>query len=186
MWPACADGDLASGVSTESTETHARYLRYVLLGLGITDAGEVEAIARWRRGYNPPVGLWKRAYPGAMAALRRVKAAGLVVGVISNSNGSVRSILEATGLAPHLDFVIDSAVVGVEKPDPRIFRLALERAGVPAGAAVYVGDLYSIDVLGARRAGLDAVLLDPRGHWGRRDCRLARGIEDAVSLCLGG
>ena len=180
------DGDLASGVSTESTDTHARYLRYVLLELGVTGADEVEAIARWRRGYNPPVGLWNRAGPGAMAALRRVKAAGLVVGVISNSNGSVRSILEATGLAPHLDFVIDSAVVGVEKPDPRIFRFGLERAGVPAAAAIYVGDLYSVDVLGARRAGLDAVLLDPRGHWGRRDCRLARGIEDAVSLCLDG
>jgi putative hydrolase of the HAD superfamily len=109
-----------------------------------------------------------------------------VAGVISNSNGSVRSILEATGLAPYLDFVLDSAVVGVEKPDPRIFRLGLERAGVPAAAAVYVGDLYSIDVLGARGAGLDAVLLDPRGHWGRRDCRLARGIEHAVRLCLGG
>jgi len=180
------DGDLASGVSTESTDTHARYLRYVLLGLDIAEPAEVEAIARWSRGYNPPAGLWNRADPGAVAALRRVKAAGLVAGVISNSNGSVRSILEATGLAPYLGFVLDSAVVGVEKPDPRIFQLGLERAGVPAAAAVYVGDLYSIDVLGARGAGLDAVLLDPRGHWGRRDCRLARGIEDAVRLCLRG
>ena len=179
------DDDLASGVSTESTDTHGRYLRYVLLHLGITDADEIQEIARWRRGYNLPVGLWNRADPGAMAALRRVKAAGLVAGVISNSNGSVRFILEETGLAPHLDFIIDSAVVGVEKPDPQIFRLGLDRARVSAEAAVYVGDLYSVDVLGARGAGLDAVLLDPRGYWGPRDCRLARGIEDAVRLCLG-
>jgi len=81
--------------------------------------------------------------------------------------------------------VIDSAVVGVEKPDPRIFRLALAQAGVPPSAAVYVGDLYSVDVVGARRAGLDAVLLDPRGYWGPRDCILARGLGDAVRLCLG-
>jgi HAD superfamily hydrolase (TIGR01509 family) len=179
------DGDLATGASTESTDTHARYLRYVLLELGITNADEVEAIARWRRGYDPPAGLWNRADPEARAALRRVKASGLVTGVISNSNGSVGAILDATGLAPYLDFVLDSAVVGVEKPDPRIFQLGLARAGVPAAAAVYIGDLYSVDVLGARGAGLDAVLIDPRGHWGRRDCRLARGIEHAVRLCLG-
>ena len=180
------DRDLGAGVSTESTDTHGRYLRYVLGHLGIADADEVQEIARWRRGYNLPVGLWDRADPTATAALRRVKAAGLVTGVISNSNGSVQRILEDTGLARHLDFVIDSSRVGVEKPDPRIFQLALERARVPADAAVYVGDLYSIDVLWARRAGLDAVLLDPRGHWWPRDCRIAGGLEDAVRLCLDG
>ncbi len=180
------DHDLASGASTESKDTHGRYLRYLLLHLGITDEDEIEAIARWRRGYNQPVGLWNRADPGATAALERVKAAGLIAGVISNSNGSVRSLLEETGLASHLDFIIDSAVVGVEKPDPRIFQLGLERARVSAETAVYVGDLYSVDVLGARGAGLDAVLLDPRGYWAPRDCPLVRGLGDAVRLCLGG
>lgn len=179
------DGDLASGASTESRDTHGRYLRYVLLHLGIADEGEVQAIARWRRDFNPPVGLWNRADPEARAALRLVKEAGLIAGVISNSNGSVRSVLEETQLARDLDLIIDSAVVGVEKPDERIFRLALERAGVPPGAALYIGDLYSVDVVGARRAGLGAVLLDPRGYWGPRDCALARGIEAAVRLCLG-
>jgi putative hydrolase of the HAD superfamily len=76
--------------------------------------------------------------------------------------------------------------VGVEKPDPSIFHLALEQARGPGAAAVYVGDLYSVDVLGARGAGLDAVLLDPRGYWGPRDWRLARGLEDAVRLCFDG
>src|SRR5262249_40239443 len=103
-----------------------------------------------------------------------------------NSNGSVRSILEATGLAPDLDFIIDSSVVGVEKPDHRIFELALREAGVAADEAVYVGDLYSVDVLGARRAGLAALLPDPRGFWGPRDCPVAGGVADAVALILGG
>jgi putative hydrolase of the HAD superfamily len=70
-------------------------------------------------------------------------------------------------------------VVGVEKPDPRIFRLGLRAAGVGAAEAVYVGDLYSVDVLGARTAGLDGVLLDPHGFWAPRDCRLARGLGQA-------
>jgi putative hydrolase of the HAD superfamily len=178
------DRDLASGASTESGDTHGRYLRYVLLHLGIAGEDEARAIAEWRRDYNPPVGLWNLAEPEATAALRRVKGAGLTAGVISNSNGSVRSILEATGLAQDLDFIIDSAVVGVEKPDPRIFHVALGRAGVPPEAAFYVGDLYSVDVLGARRAGLGAVLLDPRGYWGPRDCPLAGGVDHAVRLCL--
>ena len=179
------DPHLAPGASTESTVTHGRYLRYLLENLAITDDAEIDAIARWRRGYNLPVGLWNRADPQALAALRRVRAAGLVAGVISNSNGSVRSILEETGLAAQLDFIIDSAVVGVEKPDPRIFHLGLREAGVAAAEAVYVGDLYSVDVLGARAAGLDGILLDPGGFWAPRDCRLARGLEDAVRLALG-
>jgi putative hydrolase of the HAD superfamily len=178
------DRDLAPGASTESGAIHARYLGYVLEHLGIVDGDEIEAVADWRRSYNPPVGLWTRADPEAASALARVKAAGLVAGVISNSNGSARSILEATGLAPGLDFIIDSAVVGVEKPDRRIFELGLRHADVPAEAAVYVGDLYSVDVLGARGAGLDAVLLDPGDFWGPRDCARARDVDDAVRLSL--
>ncbi|HEX7786869.1 MAG TPA: HAD-IA family hydrolase [Methylomirabilota bacterium] len=178
------DPHLAPGRSTESTATHGRYLRYLLEHLTVTDEAEIEAIARWRRGYNVPAGLWTRADGEAATALRSVRDAGLVAGVISNSNGSVRSILEDTGLAAHLDFVIDSSVVGVEKPDPRIFELALREAGVPAAEAVYVGDLYSVDVLGARAAGLDGILLDPRGFWGPRDCRLAAGLSEAVRLAL--
>src|SRR5262245_38434023 len=139
------DADLASGASTESKNTHGLYLRYVLLHLGITGEDEVQAIAEWRRSYNPPVGLWNRPDPAAPAALRLVKEAGLIAGVISNSNGSVRSILEETGLAPDLDFIIDSAVVGVEKPDPRIFRHGLERARLAPESAFYIGDLYSVD-----------------------------------------
>jgi putative hydrolase of the HAD superfamily len=178
------DPHLAPGSSTESTTTHGRYLRYLLEHLAVTDETEIEAIARWRRGYNLPVGLWSRADPEALAAVRRVREAGLVAGVISNSNGSVRSILEETGLAAHLHFVIDSSVVGVEKPDPRIFELGLREAGVGAADAVYVGDLYSVDVLGARAAGRDGILLDPGGFWGPRDCHLARGLDEAVRWAL--
>ena len=172
------------GASTESTVTHGRYLRYLLEGLAVTDEAEIAAIARWRRAYNLPVGLWNRPDPEAPSALRRVRDAGVVAGVISNSNGSVRSILEETGLAAHLRFIIDSSVVGVQKPDPRIFELGLREAGVAPAEAVYVGDLYSVDVLGARAAGLDGILLDPRGFWAPRDCRLARGLEHAVRLAL--
>lgn len=178
------DQYLEIGVSTESLDTRARYQRYLLEPLGIADEDEIEAIWRWRREHNRPAGLYGHADPDAGEALRRVRASGLVAGVISNSNGLAGTLLAGAGLAPQLDFVIDSAVVGVEKPDPRIFRLGLEAAGVQASEAVYVGDLYSVDVLGARAAGLDAILLDPRGYWGARDCPRATGLLDAVRLAL--
>jgi len=178
------DADLARGVSTEGRAAQDQYTTYLMDGLGLTDAGEIEAAVTFKRGYNPPAGLFDRADPAARAALREVKAAGLVVGVISNSNGSAHALLHGAGLASELDFVIDSGLVGVEKPDPRIFRLGLERAGVAAHEAVYIGDLYSIDVLGSRAAGLASILLDPRGFWGPRDCDTARDIGDATALIL--
>jgi HAD superfamily hydrolase (TIGR01509 family) len=178
------DADLARGVSTEGRPAQDQYTTYLMDGLGLTDAGEIEAAVTFKRGYNPPAGLFDRADPGARAALREAKGAGLVVGVVSNSNGSAHALLDGAGLASELDFVIDSGLVGVEKPDPRIFRLGLERAGVAAHEAVYIGDLYSIDVLGSRAAGLASVLLDPRGFWGPRDCDTARDVGDATALIL--
>ena len=178
------DADLARGVSTEGRTAQDLYLAYLLEGLGITDAGEVEAAADFRRSYNAPAGLFNVADPEALAAIRKVKAAGLVAGVVSNSNGSARALLDGAGLGDALDFIIDSAVVGVEKPDPKIFHLGLERAGVAAHEAVYIGDLYSVDVLGSRAAGLGAILLDPRGFWGPRDCDTARNLTEATALAL--
>jgi HAD superfamily hydrolase (TIGR01509 family) len=172
------------GDSTENRSTAERYLSYLLDGLGVTDPVIVGQIVAWRRAYNPPVGVWNSLDPDAAQALAAVRRAGLRAAVISNSNGSVRSILESFGLAGHLDFVVDSAEEGVEKPDPRIFELALARARVAPGEAVYIGDLYSIDVRGARAAGMRAVLLDPGGHWGSRDCPMVPDLPGAVRVVL--
>jgi len=172
--------------STESPSTAGRYVRHVLEQLGVEDAAVVDAMVAWRRDFNRPRGLWTTALPGARAALALVREAGLAAALISNSNGQARSIVESAGLAVDLDFVIDSGEAGVEKPDPAIFRLALDRAGVAAEEAAYVGDLYSVDVLGARAAGIEAVLLDPGGHWGRRDCLMAPDTVAAVRLLLDG
>lgn len=183
------DEVLAEGrprVSTESPSTARRYLSLVLEHLGVHDAATIAAVAEWRRAYNPPLGLWTAPAPRAARALARARAAGLRAAVISNSDGTVAEILRSLGLASALDFVIDSGAVGVEKPDPEIFRLALTRAGVTAAEAVYVGDLYSVDVRGARAAGVDAILLDPGRCWGARDCPRARDADAAVRLALAG
>ena len=161
-----------------------RYVRYLLDELGIADEEEQRSIAAWRRGYNAPIGLAHLADAQAVDALRRVREAGLVAGVISNSNGSVRDALERAGLAPYLDFVIDSTVVGVAKPDPRVFHLGLAAAKVVASEACYVGDSYPVDVCGARSAGMAAVLFDPGDAWGPRDCPRAPTLLAAADLAL--
>jgi HAD superfamily hydrolase (TIGR01549 family) len=180
------DATFQPGASTEHPATGERYLRFVLEELGIGDEATAAAMSRWRRGYNPPRGLWTDLEAGAEAALRLARDRGLRTGVISNSNGTIADILEELGLARHVEFVLDSSKVGIEKPDPRIFHLALERAGVGAHEAVYVGDLYSIDVLGARAAGLRAILMDPGACWGSRDCPTAPTVLDAVRLVVAG
>jgi putative hydrolase of the HAD superfamily len=174
----------AQAVSTESRDTTARYTRYVLEGVGVEDPVVHERVMTWRRGYNMPVGLWTVPEPEAREALALVREAGRVAGVVSNSNGTIRRILESLDLAHYLDFVLDSQEEGIEKPDPRFFARALDRAGVAAGDAAYIGDLYSIDVIGARRAGIRAVLMDPGGCWGTRDCAAAPTVLDAVRLLL--
>src|SRR5256885_2348185 len=91
------DAGLARGVSTEGRAAQDSYLAYLLEGLGITDPAEVEAAAAFRQSYNAPAGLFDRAFPEAQSTIRRVKAAGLVVGVVSNSNGNAHALLKQAG-----------------------------------------------------------------------------------------
>jgi putative hydrolase of the HAD superfamily len=138
----------------------------------------------WRRGYNQPLGLWTAPEPDAIPALTLARKAGQRTGVISNSNGTIKRILASLDLLSRVDLVLDSGEEGVEKPHPAIFERALARAGVSPDEAAYIGDLYSIDVLGARRAGLVGVLLDPGGCWEERDCLTARSVLGAVTRLL--
>jgi putative hydrolase of the HAD superfamily len=122
---------------------------------------------------------WAHTGVGALDGLRAVAALGLPMGVVSNSDGSVESDLRRLGIcyaptapdqaAPKatgipVGVVIDSAVVGVAKPDPAIFYIALDALGVPPGGTVlHVGDSLRYDVAGALAAGLQPVHLDPFG-----------------------
>jgi putative hydrolase of the HAD superfamily len=108
--------------------------------------------------------LWTRVEAGTGEALDLLLAEGYRLGVISNADGRMESVLERTGLRSRVEFVVDSQEVGVEKPDPAIFHEGIRRLGLPAREVLYVGDLYPVDVVGARSAGLQALLLDPSGR----------------------
>jgi HAD superfamily hydrolase (TIGR01509 family) len=129
--------------------------------------------------------LWCSAPATTRTALARLKAAGLLLGVVSNSEGRVAQALEAAGLEEYFDVVIDSGILGIEKPDPRIFQAALEALGVGPEEALYVGDLYEVDVVGARSAGIEAVLLGTTTA-AAPDCSTASSIEDLTQRVLAG
>jgi putative hydrolase of the HAD superfamily len=130
--------------------------------------------------------LWSQVLPGVPEALARLRAAGLILVVVSNSDGTVEDGLARLGLRHHLCHVVDSAVVGAEKPDPAIFRHALERAGVRPDRTVHVGDLYAVDVRGAWTAGLHALLLDPYGDWDGVDCPRVADVSMLARALLDG
>jgi putative hydrolase of the HAD superfamily len=132
-------------------------------------AERIEVIAAAVREAHLADHLWTHVNEGTAEAIARVRALGYRVGVVSNADGRVEALLERVGLASLVEFVIDSGTVGVAKPDPRIFRMGAERLGLPPEEVLYVGDLYAVDVLGARAAGLVPLLLDPFDRFGGWD-----------------
>ena len=122
----------------------------------ILDAMEVE---------NRAGSLWRVAEADTLEVLAGLRRRGFTLAAVSNADGRVEASLVRHGLRSSLDLVVDSHLVGVEKPDPRIFAIALEELGVSPAAAVHVGDIASIDVAGARAAGIRPVLIDPLGCY---------------------
>lgn len=118
-------------------------------------------------------GMWSRLVPGSVEALRELEAAGVALAIVSNSDGTLEGRLAAEGICQvgpgpgvPVAVVIDSGAVGVAKPDPAIFDIALEATGVSPEAAVHVGDAVGADVAGALAAGVRPVHLDPHGFCG--------------------
>lgn len=111
---------------------------------------------------NDGFGYWTRAIDGAIAAVSHLARAGIRLGVVSNSDGSVRDSLEKAGFDGVFEVVVDSYEVGFAKPDPAIFDYALGRMGIEPPNAWYVGDSLFHDVGGGQATGMAAVvLIDP-------------------------
>src|SRR5262249_36323031 len=137
------------------------------------------------RATIPTQRLWSAVLPGVPEALARLRDAGLTVVAVSNSDGTVEAGLEERGLRRYPHHVVDSALVGAAKPDAAIFGHALALAGAAPERTVHVGDLYAVDVVGARAAGLHAVLIDPHGDWQDVDCERVRDVTalaDGLSI----
>lgn len=129
------------------------------LGIPDEEAGE---LARAVYDAFGDASRWK-AYEDVAPAFLRLRDRGVKIGILSNWDTRLEGILAGLGLADLVDTVVSSAVVGLHKPDPRIFELACDRLGVTPGRCAHVGDHYYADVLGARAVGMRPVLIDRHG-----------------------
>ena len=159
------DEGMRVGAPSRDAKRAWEYMELVLEGAGVPiDAAAAAALVELR-AYHAEHNLWEHVPADVAPALERLGALGLRLVVVSNANGTVQRLFDRVGLSRHFHAICDSCVEGVEKPDPRFFRIALERAGAAAESTMHVGDLYHVDVVGARNAGLRPMLLDPHGLY---------------------
>ena len=179
-----AKRDLEDPSFIRSSDDDSRGLVYfatVLRRAGIEIDDRVREALTELRAYHAAHNLWETPDPDLVPFLNRLRARGLRRVVVSNANGTLHAHFDRLGLTRYFDAVFDSHLEKVEKPDPRFFEIALERSGSRRETTVHVGDFYEIDVVGARRAGLEAILLDPTGVNADRDCPRVRTLDELAT-----
>jgi putative hydrolase of the HAD superfamily len=167
-------------------DTWRAYHRLMLDRLGFTDPGHdlMEAML----GAQFASDAWE-PYPETVETLELVRSQppgdGLEptrIAVVSDWGSTLGEVFDHLGLRRYVDVFLVSAAEGLAKPDPAFFRRAAEQAGAAPGEAVMIGDSYRADVLGARAAGMSAILLDRAGTAREMDVPIARDLRQAVAL----
>jgi HAD superfamily hydrolase (TIGR01549 family) len=120
-----------------------------------------------------------KVYDDALPILETLKNRGLILGLISNVAQDMEATYTRLGLQPYLNFKVTSAEVGYDKPRPEIFLAALKKAAVKPAEALYVGDQYQIDIMGARGVGIEALLIDRNDYFPDiTDCPRIRSLAE--------
>jgi putative hydrolase of the HAD superfamily len=178
-------------VDTEWPHYWDRYLDGFLTACDVPDELRASALEHLA-SEHAVAALWSRVAPGAREGLRALDATGVRIGIISNSDGTVEQQLREyevaqVGAGPGIEVecIVDSTAVGVAKPDPRIFEIALDAMGVAAADAWYVGDTPAFDVVGAQNAGLRPFLLDPFQMHLADDCDRVASLSE-IAACIRG
>ena len=123
-----------------------------------------------------------RLFDDVLPVLAELSGSGYRIGLISNFEGWLEKLLVELEVGHLFDTSVISGVAGVEKPDPRIYEMALERAGLPGPQAVHVGDSPALDVVPARSVGMTAVLLDRLGRYPSHDEPRIASLEDLPAV----
>jgi putative hydrolase of the HAD superfamily len=181
---AAIDRHLMSPANKNATSAaYEQFFRGWMTAAGIPQEEFQECAAKFG-AIHREASLWRVVRPGIVEALEAFKSAGYKLAIVSNAEGQVEADAKRYGLAKYFDVIIDSHIVGVAKPDPRIFQIALERLSLGPGEVKYTGDIYSIDVVGARAAGIEARLVDQHQrytwveHEKIRHIRELHGVEE--------
>jgi HAD superfamily hydrolase (TIGR01549 family) len=156
------------------------YFNLIFDQAGVPPGPDVEAALQDLHAYHQNTNLWELVPDNVAPSLALLRQRGLKLTIVSNANGKLRVLFERLALAGCVDCLLDSHDEGVEKPDPRFFEIALERSGARRESTIHVGDLYHVDVEGARAAGLRGVLLDEAGLYPDVDCPRVRSLDELV------
>jgi HAD superfamily hydrolase (TIGR01509 family) len=170
------------GVIGGTTDASRGWLFFdlVLAHAGIARAAATAAALAELHAYHRASNLWEYVPPDVVPALEALRARGLRLVVVSNANGTLLAHMERLGLTARVDMILDSHDEGVEKPDPRFFEIALARSGARKETTIHIGDLYYVDVIGARNAGLRGVLLDEADLRPDADCPRLQSLAALV------
>ncbi len=161
------------------------YFDWIFERAGVQPGPATAAAVQELYEYHQRLNLWEYVPDGVEDALQDLRRLGLRLVVVSNANGRLATVFDRLGLSKYFDCLIDSFLEGVEKPDPRLFQIALSRSGARAESTLHVGDLYHVDVVGARAAGLSAVLYDVSDLYPECDCPRVGSLQELVRLCKG-
>jgi putative hydrolase of the HAD superfamily len=175
---------LDTGDTISATNDQQRgwtYFNLVLTEAGVPLSDATAAALAELHTYHQTHNLWETVPAEVLPALAALRAKGLRLVVLSNANGTLHRAFDRLGLTSSFDLIFDSHHEGVEKPDPRFFHIALQRAGADADTTMHVGDLYHVDVVGARAAGLTPALLDVGGLYPSCDCLRLRSLTELVA-----
>lgn len=153
-----------TGGKAPGIDFHLDYHGGILRGGGVAEE-DIPAVLERLMAADRILSFWRHPNPEARPAVKALRARGVRVAVVSNSDGRVSELLHACALGDLFEFIMDSGLEGIEKPDPRIFLRACDRLGIPPEETAYVGDFPVVDVRGSRAAGLLPVLYDPLDAW---------------------
>jgi putative hydrolase of the HAD superfamily len=162
------------------------YFNLILDEAGIPRSKATDEALETLHANHQQSNLWDFVPDEVPPALTALRDRGLQLTVVSNANGSLCALFDRLNLTSSFECVLDSHDEGVEKPDPRIFEIALARSGASRDSTIHVGDLYQVDVMGARAAGLRGVLFDQRGLYAGVDCPRVRSLADLVDQVVRG
>ncbi|MCL7453290.1 MAG: HAD-IA family hydrolase [Anaerolineae bacterium] len=175
-----ASGFRRASSGEQYRQTMTGLYRLMLEGLGVQrDAGrQAEALYERfivREGFMP-------LFSDVKETLMQLRAQGKRLGILSNFPPHLEDTLKLHGIHGYFAFSVVSSLVGLEKPDPAIFELAIERAGVPREEILYVGDHVDDDIRGARAVGLPAILIDRHDRWPKADCVRIRSLSELAAI----
>jgi putative hydrolase of the HAD superfamily len=155
-----------------------QYDKFVLDALGYTSDLELfsKEVSQEFDKLIPEVKSWAE-YPDARPLLDVLTQRGFRLGIVSNATDLVRKVLDNLELTSYFHSIVVSEEVGVRKPDPKIFHMAAKELRTPPNRAIYIGDRFTIDVIGAKRAGMNAVLLDRNGSYSDVNCLKVRSLS---------